>query len=156
MYSCGPTVNAEPTLGLLRRVVVSDLLRRYLEYCGYEVKHVMNSTDIDDNTIQESQRQGISLKELTDRYTQEFLWCVDELGMKRAWKSPRASEHVDDMAAFTQRLVDKGFNVRLPTEKIKAMAVPVGIEPSAGMRAEAARKVPGATILVLGPTCRAS
>jgi cysteinyl-tRNA synthetase len=56
MYSCGPTVNAEPTLGLLRRVVVSDLLRRYLEYCGLEVKHVMNLTDVDDNTIQESYR----------------------------------------------------------------------------------------------------
>ena len=57
MYSCGPTVNAEPTLGLLRRVVVGDLLRRSLEYCGFEVKHVMNVTDLDDNTIQESIKQ---------------------------------------------------------------------------------------------------
>jgi cysteinyl-tRNA synthetase len=109
MYSCGPTVNAEPTLGLLRRIAVADILRRYLEHCGLEVRHVMNITDIDDNTIQESERQGISLKELTDRYTGEFMECLDQLAMKRAWKYPRASEHVDDMAAFTLRLIDKGY-----------------------------------------------
>jgi len=109
MYSCGPTVNAEPTLGLLRRVVVADLLRRYLEYCGLEVKHVMNVTDLDDNTIQESIKRGISLKELTDRYTGEFMECLDLLAVKRAWKYPRTSEHVDEMAAFTRRLLNKGF-----------------------------------------------
>ncbi len=73
MYSCGPTVNAEPTLGLLRRVIVADILRRYLEYSGFEVKHVMNVTDLDDNTIQESIKRGVSLKELTDRYVNEFM-----------------------------------------------------------------------------------
>ena len=109
MYSCGPTVNAEPTLGLLRRVVVGDLLRRYLEYCGFEVKHVMNVTDLDDNTIQESIKRGISLKELTDRFTDEFMDCVDQLAVKRAWKYPRTSEHVDDMVAFTRQLINEGF-----------------------------------------------
>jgi cysteinyl-tRNA synthetase len=109
IYSCGPTVNAEPTLGLLRRVVVADILRRYLEYCGFEVKHVMNVTDLDDNTIQESIKQGISLKELTDRYTGEFMECLDQLAVKRAWKYPRTSEHVDDMVSFTQQLISKGY-----------------------------------------------
>jgi cysteinyl-tRNA synthetase len=109
MYSCGPTVNAEPTLGLLRRVVAADLLRRYLEYCGYEVKHVMNVTDLDDNTIQESIAQGMSLKELTDRYANEFMDSLDQLAVKRAWKYPRTSEHIDDMAALTRQLISKGF-----------------------------------------------
>ncbi len=109
MYTCGPTANAAPTLGLLRRIVVADLLRRYLEYCGFEVKHVMNVTDLDDNTIRESLKQGISLQELTDRYTAEFMDCLDQLAVKRAWKYPRTSEHVDDMAALTQRLIDKGY-----------------------------------------------
>jgi cysteinyl-tRNA synthetase len=109
MYSCGPTVNAEPTLGLLRRVVVADLLRRYLEYCGFEVKHVMNVTDLDDNTIQESIKQGISLKELTDRYAGEFMGCLDQLSVKHAWKYPRTSEHVDDMVAFTRQLINRGY-----------------------------------------------
>ncbi len=109
MYSCGPTVSAEPTLGLLRRVVVADVLRRYLEYCGFEVKHVMNVTDLDDNTIGESIKRGISLRELTARYEGEFMQCLDLLAVKRAWKYPRTSEHVDDMAAFTQKLIDKGY-----------------------------------------------
>lgn len=109
IYSCGPTVSDEPTLGLLRRVVAADILRRYLEYAGLDVKHVMNITDIDDNTIRESERRGVSLRELTDRYTEEFLWCVDRLSVKRAWKYPRASEHIDDMVAFTQKLLEKGY-----------------------------------------------
>jgi len=109
MYTCGPTANAVPTLGLLRRIIVADLLRRYLEYCGFEVKHVMNVTDLDDNTIRESLKQGISLQELTDRYTAEIMDCLDQLAVKRAWKYPRTSEHVDDMTALTQRLIDKGY-----------------------------------------------
>lgn len=109
MYSCGPTVHAEPTLGLLRRVAAADILRRFLEYCGLEVRHVMNITDIDDKTIRESERRGVSLRELTDRYTEEFLWCVDQLSIKRAWKYPRASEHVDDMIAMARKLLEKGY-----------------------------------------------
>jgi cysteinyl-tRNA synthetase len=109
MYSCGPTVNAEPTLGLLRRMVVADVLRRYLEYCGFEVKHVMNLTDLDDNTIQESIKRGVPLKELTDQYIAEFMECLDRLAVKHAWKYPRTSEHIDDMTALTRRLIDKGY-----------------------------------------------
>lgn len=109
IYTCGPTVHAEPTLGLLRRVVVTDVLRRYLEYCGLEVRHVMNITDLDDRTIRESERLGIPLKELTRRYEEEFMRCLDLLSVKRAWKYPRASEHVEDMIAFTRRLIEKGY-----------------------------------------------
>ena len=109
MYTCGPTVHTEPHIGLLRRVVATDLLRRYLEYSGLEVKHVMNITDIDDNTIDESDRQDISLKELTDRCTDEFMQSLDELSVRRAWKYPRASDHMDDMVAVTRRLVDRGY-----------------------------------------------
>jgi cysteinyl-tRNA synthetase len=128
MYSCGPTVNAEPTLGLLRRVVAADILRRHLEYCGFEVKHVMNVTDLDDNTIQESIKCGISLKELTDRYTGEFMECLDQLGVKRAWKYPRTSEHVDDMAAFTRKLMDKGYAY----ERLRSVYFDIGKFPKYG------------------------
>lgn len=109
MYTCGPTVHTEPHIGLLRRVVATDLLRRYLEYSGLEVKHVMNITDIDDNTIAESGKQDVSLKDLTDRCTDEFMKSLDVLSVRRAWKYPRASEHMDDMVAVTRRLVDRGF-----------------------------------------------
>ena len=128
MYSCGPTVNAEPTLGLLRRVIVGDLLRRSLEYCGFEVKHVMNVTDLDDNTIQESLKRGISLKELADRYTKEFMECLDQLAVKHAWKYPRTSEHVDDMVAFTRRLMDKGYAY----ERLRSVYFDIGKFPRYG------------------------
>jgi cysteinyl-tRNA synthetase len=128
MYSCGPTVNAEPTLGLLRRVIVGDLLRRYLEYCGFEVKHVMNVTDLDDNTIQESIKCGISIKELTDQYTNEFMDCLDQLAIKRAWKYPRTSEHVDDMVAFTRQLMSKGFAY----ERLRSVYFDIGKFPGYG------------------------
>ncbi len=128
MYSCGPTVNAEPTLGLLRRVVVADLLRRYLEYCGFEVRHVMNVTDLDDNTIQESIKRGISIRELTDQYTAEFMGCLDQLAVKRAWKYPRTSEHVDDMAAFTRQLISKGYAY----ERLRSVYFDIGKFPKYG------------------------
>jgi cysteinyl-tRNA synthetase len=128
MYSCGPTVSAEPTLGLLRRVVVADLLRGYLEYCGFEVKHIMNVTDLDDNTIQESIRRGISLEELTAQYEGEFMECLDQLAVKRAWKYPRTSDHVDDMAAFTRRLMDKGYAY----ERLRSVYFDIGKLPKYG------------------------
>ncbi len=128
MYSCGPTVNAEPTLGLLRRVVVGDLLRRSLEYCGFEVKHVMNVTDLDDNTIQESIKQGMPLRELTDRYTREFMECLDQLAVKHAWKYPRTSEHIDDMVAFTRQLMNKGYAY----ERLRSVYFDIGKFPKYG------------------------
>ncbi len=128
MYSCGPTVNAEPTLGLLRRVVVADLMRRYLEYCGFEVKHVMNMTDLDDNTIQESIRQETSLEELTQRYADEFMDCLDQLSVKRAWKYPKTSEHVDDMIAFTRQLISKGCAY----ERLRSVYFDIGKFPNYG------------------------
>ena len=128
MYSCGPTVNAEPTLGLLRRVIVADILRRYLEYCGFEVRHVMNVTDLDDNTIQESIKRGVSLKELTDRYANEFMECLDQLAVKHAWKYPRTSEHIDDMAAFTRQLISKGFAY----ERLRSVYFDIGKFPKYG------------------------
>ena len=128
MYSCGPTVNAEPTLGLLRRVVVGDLLRRWLEYCGLEVKHVMNVTDIDDNTIQESMKRGITLKELTDGYAGEFMECLAQLAVKPAWKYPRTSEHIDDMVAFTRQLINKGYAY----ERLRSVYFDIGKFPKYG------------------------
>jgi len=108
--------------------VVADLLRRCLEYCGLEVKHVMNVTDLDDNTIQESIKCGLSLKELTDRYTNEFVDCLDQLAVKRAWKYPRTSEHIDDMVAFTRQLINKGFAY----ERLRSVYFNIGKFPGYG------------------------
>jgi cysteinyl-tRNA synthetase len=128
MYTCGPTVDAPPTLALLRRMLVADLLRRTLEHFGLEVRHVVNITDLDDNTIQASERQGVPLAELTARETEGFLAALDALGIKRAWRYPRASEHVDDMAAFARRLVDKGFAY----ERLRSVYFDIGKHPRYG------------------------
>ncbi|RKX59392.1 MAG: cysteine--tRNA ligase [Thermodesulfobacteriota bacterium] len=109
IYSCGPTVHEFAHLGLCRRLVIADLLKRTLEYQGYEVTHVMNITDLDDKTIQAALSQGISLKELTDRYTQAFMEDVSALNIRPAACYPRASAHVEAMIQLTGRLVDAGY-----------------------------------------------
>ncbi|MCD6319977.1 MAG: cysteine--tRNA ligase [Candidatus Desulfofervidaceae bacterium] len=109
IYSCGPTVHDLPHLGVCRRLVVADLLRRYLEFKGLEVKHVVNITDIDDKTITRAQEEGKSLKEITQFYTQEFLKVMDILGVKPATHYPKASEHMAEMVAITKKLLQKGY-----------------------------------------------
>jgi cysteinyl-tRNA synthetase len=109
IYSCGPTVHDRMHVGECRRFVVADLLRRYLEYKGYAVTHLVNITDMDDKTIQGSERAGMELKPFTDQYVQAFLDDMAALGVKPATQYPRASEHIDDMVALTGRLLEKGF-----------------------------------------------
>ncbi len=109
VYTCGPTVHRRPHLGLYRRMVTADLLRRFLEYQGFQVTHVVNLTDFDDKTIQAAEEAGVSLRELTDRYAEAFFEDLRTLKVLPATHFPRASEHIDDMVALTRRLVDKGF-----------------------------------------------
>ena len=109
MYSCGPTVHTRPHLGVLRRMMVADLLRRTLEFAGYEVEHVVGITDLDDNTIREADRTRTPMAELCARYEAEFHEDLRALNIKPAFAYSRASESVDDMIAFARALVEKGF-----------------------------------------------
>jgi cysteinyl-tRNA synthetase len=109
IYSCGPTVHELPHLGNCRRFVAADLIKRYLEYKGFSVRHVMNITDIDDKTIQGAELSGEPLSQFTERYTAEFLADVDTLGVKRATVYPKASEHVEEMIEASRTLVARGF-----------------------------------------------
>jgi cysteinyl-tRNA synthetase len=109
VYSCGPTANARMTLGQCRRFVFSDLLCRYLEYRGYEVKHVMNITDLDDKTINGSEKAGMNLADFTQTHIRHFMEDLKFLSIKPATHYPKASEHTDDMAALAEKLVKKGF-----------------------------------------------
>lgn len=109
MYSCGPTVHEKPHLGNLRRFVVADLIKRYLEYKGHEVTHIMNITDIDDKTIKGAEEVGMELKPFTEIYTKEFLDNIDALRIKPATMYPKASEHIEDMLAITRKLLEKGY-----------------------------------------------
>jgi cysteinyl-tRNA synthetase len=109
MYSCGPTVYDVPHLGNFRSFVMSDNIRRYLEYLGYEVKQVMNITDIDDKTIRGSGEEGVSLAEFTRRYEKSFFDGLRSLNVLPAHEYPRATENVDLMLGIVEDLEAKGF-----------------------------------------------
>jgi cysteinyl-tRNA synthetase len=109
MYSCGPTVHRRPHLGILRRMLVDDLVRRTLELADYEVEHVVSITDFDDNTIQEADRTGRSMTKLCAQHEAEFHKDMAALGIKPAQTYARASECVEEMIALTRSLVDQGF-----------------------------------------------
>jgi len=109
MYSCGPTVHDVPHIGSYRRFVVSDLLRRYLEYRGYQVKHVTNIVDLADRSIRGAERSGTDLASYTSRCVEAFLRDIAKLNIKGDEVYPRASEHVDDMIRMVEKLVGKGY-----------------------------------------------
>ena len=109
MYGCGPTVYSTPHIGNFRSFFMGDMIRRYLEYSGYKVNYVMNITDIDDKTIRDSKKEGLSLKEFTEKYTKEFFRGLDILNIKRASNYPKATEHIQDMIEITRALVEKGY-----------------------------------------------
>jgi cysteinyl-tRNA synthetase len=109
LYTCGPTVYDYAHIGNFRAYLFEDLLKRYLIYMGYTVKHVMNITDIDDKTIQGAQKRGISLDEYTQTYIDAFFRDLDRLNINKADVYPRATEHIPDMVHMVKGLLDKGY-----------------------------------------------
>ncbi len=109
IYSCGPTVHARAHLGLGRRLVVNDLLKRHLLARGFSVTHVMNVTDLDDKTIAASAEAGEKLQDFTQRFEKFFFQDIDHLRVLPADHYPRASEHVSDMLSMTEKLVEAGY-----------------------------------------------
>ena len=108
MYTCGPTVYNYAHIGNFRAYIFEDLLRRYLQYKGYAVTQVMNLTDIDDKTIRDSRDQGLALKDFTARYIKAFFDDIDTLGIERAEQYPAATDHIPEMVALIQKLVERG------------------------------------------------
>ncbi len=109
IYACGPTVYNFPHIGNYRTFLMTDNIVRTLEYLGYRVKLVMNITDIDDKTIRDSGTAGMSLKDFTEKYTQEFFRGLDMLNIRRAFAYPRATDNVDGMIELARRLIEKGL-----------------------------------------------
>ncbi|MBI2550264.1 cysteine--tRNA ligase [Candidatus Woesearchaeota archaeon] len=109
LYSCGPTLYNYPHIGNYRAYIFVDLLKRYLLYKGYKVKHIMNITDVDDKTIRDSQKEGISLKEFTTRYEKAFFEDIKTLNILPADKYPKATNHIKEMVAITKALMRKGI-----------------------------------------------
>ncbi|MCL6544829.1 MAG: cysteine--tRNA ligase [Bryobacteraceae bacterium] len=108
MYTCGPTVWNYAHIGNLRTFTFQDILRRWLRYRGYQLRHVMNLTDVDDRIIQESIKAGKSIQEYTAAYTQAFLEDAAALRLERPEYLVKATDHIDDMVALIQKLAERG------------------------------------------------
>ena len=108
LYSCGPTVYDFPHIGNLRTFLFTDVLCRVLRHKGLETHQVMNLTDVDDKTIARSLREGVTLPEYTQRYTDYFFEDLQTLRIEPAWKYPRATDHVPQMLAIVQQLLERG------------------------------------------------
>ncbi len=109
MYVCGPTVYDKAHVGHAMSVLVFDIIRRYLEYRGYEVRHVMNYTDVDDKIIQRANLEGVDPMELAERYMQEFARHLQELNVLPATVYPRATQEIDQIIQMVEGLIEKGY-----------------------------------------------
>jgi len=109
IYSCGPTVYNFAHIGNFRAMIFADLVRRYIKYKGYNLTHVMNITDVDDKTIRDSKKEGITLKEFTERYTKYFFEDLKTLNIEKVDIYPRATEHIKEMINLIKKLLEKGY-----------------------------------------------
>ena len=111
MYSCGPTVYDYGHIGNFRTFVAVDLLQRFLRQSGFQVRYVMNITDVDDRIIRNSARDSVSVKQYTAKYEKAFLEDAVTLNIEQPILV-RATDHIEDMAKFIARLQEKGFAYR--------------------------------------------
>jgi len=109
IYVCGVTPYNHPHIGNARPPVTWDVIRRYLEYKGYQVEHVQNFTDVDDKIIKTAGTEGVSWKEIADRYIAAYFEVMDRLNIRRAYHYPRVSEHMPEIIDMVKKLIEKGF-----------------------------------------------
>lgn len=109
MYVCGPTVYSKAHIGHAMSNVVFDVVRRYLEFRGYVVRHVMNYTDVDDKIIHRAEEEGIDPAVLAERYIQEYEQHLKDLRVLPPTVTPRATQEIDHIVAVIQALVERGY-----------------------------------------------
>ncbi len=109
MYACGPTVYDYGHIGNFRTFIVVDTLRRFLKQSGYQLKHVMNITDVDDKIIRNAARDGVTVQEYTAKYKKAFLEDADSLNIQHPELLVNATDHIPEMAHFIAGLRDKGY-----------------------------------------------
>ena len=109
MYVCGPTVYNDAHVGHAMSALVFDIIRRYLEYRGYNVKHVMNYTDVDDKIINRANQMGLDPFVLSQRYIEDFDQNLADLNIQPATAKPRVSKTMPQIIAFVIGLIDKGY-----------------------------------------------
>jgi cysteinyl-tRNA synthetase len=109
IYLCGPTVYKESHIGHMVGPVIFDTIKRYLVYSGYEVKWVVNITDVDDKLIAQQHERGIPMASIADEMTIDYLNNLRGLGVDQIDHMPKATDHMDGIISFTQSLIDRGF-----------------------------------------------
>ncbi len=109
IYTCGPTVHDYAHIGNFRTFIFQDILRRWLEYKGYEIKQVMNLTDVDEKTIERAKRKNMPLEELTGKYIKAFFEDLDALNIERVEHYPRATDHIPQMIELIKSLIEKDY-----------------------------------------------
>lgn len=109
MYVCGPTVYNYFHIGNARVFITFDTFRRYLKYRGYKVIYVQNFTDIDDKLIKRAKEEGVTVKEIAEKYIEEYFRDADALGIERADYHPRATENIPEIIEIIKTLQNKGY-----------------------------------------------
>lgn len=109
IYVCGPTVYNYFHIGNARPFITFDVLRRYLEHKGYQVTFVQNFTDIDDKMITRANQEGITVKELADRFIDAYFEDAKALGIRPATVHPKATEHIPQIIALIEKLIENGM-----------------------------------------------
>ncbi len=109
IYACGPTVYNYIHIGNARPLCVFDVLRRYLEYRGYNVKFVQNFTDVDDKIIKRANEEGLTFEEVSKKYIEEFWTDAHGLNFKDATVHPKATENIDEIIDIIKTLEEKGY-----------------------------------------------
>src|SRR6187401_536700 len=133
MYCCGPTVHNFAHIGNFRTFVCSDFVRRYLTFRGYEVRHVMNITDVEDKIIAAVRKSGRTLRDYTGEYEKAFLDDFIALNCARPHELPRATGHMPEIIRLVEQLMARGFayqasdrSVYFSIEKYRAAGLKYG------------------------------
>ncbi len=109
IYACGPTVYNFIHIGNARPLCVFDVMRRYLEYRGYKVNFVQNFTDIDDKIIRRANEEGVSFKDISEKYIEEFWVDAKGMNIREATVHPKATETIDGIIDIVSTLIEKGY-----------------------------------------------
>ncbi len=109
IYLCGPTVYKPSHIGHMVGPVIFDAVKRYLQYCGYQVRWIVNITDVDDKLIGESNQRGMKMSDLADEMTADYMDNLQKMGIDTVDAFPKATDNIDEIIALTKTLIDKDF-----------------------------------------------
>jgi len=107
IYTCGPTLNARPHIGIYRRLLTVDILKNYLRLKGYKIFHIVNLTDFDDKTIHQVLSNNLDLKEFTSQVERRFYQDLEFLKIEKADLYPKVSDHLEDLKELALKILEK-------------------------------------------------